>query len=80
MTSAQYHAIQVKAMRNGRRYLRTMRTSAEGLERIVDRLISSKKEIKPESYALLSSAWSKYKTTVAETERALADSISSGSF
>lgn len=80
MTSAQYHAIQVKAMRNGRRYLRTMRTAAEGLETIVDRLIASKREIRPESYSILSTAWGKYKNTVNETERALADAISSGSF
>jgi len=78
MTEAAYHAIQVKALRTGRRYLRTQQTVTEKVERQIDRMISSKRVIKVATYRDLTEKFSAAKTAFNNTEKALVDAIAAG--
>jgi hypothetical protein len=80
MTDSQYHAIQVKALRTGRNYVRSLDTLTNRLDRTISRLINNKKVIRSESYNALVTAWNAVKAQHSATEKALADAISSGNF
>lgn len=80
MTEAKYHAIQVKALRTARQYHRALQTQAERLERILDRMIESKKVIRDSTYAKMVAQWDVIKQAYLADEKALADAFSSGTF
>jgi hypothetical protein len=75
MTDPQYHALQVRALRNSRRYLRTFQTQAERVERILDRKIGSKNRIPPSGYQDFVDAYQKLNQLWSGLAKALADGI-----
>jgi hypothetical protein len=75
MTDAAYHALQVKAARNARRYLRSLKTAESVVERQLDRLIAGKEIIRTHAYDELARQWSVVKQNVSATEKAMADAI-----
>jgi hypothetical protein len=78
MTEAQYHAIQIKAMRNGRASYRSMDSQGEVVERQLDRMIRLKTVIRAKTYDKLAADWAEFKKRMNAAEKALADAIASG--
>jgi hypothetical protein len=75
MTDAQYHAEQIRALRTGRRYLRSYQTQLEVVERIMDRLITNKRPLRPDSYTKFADEFRKVQTQWSPLQKAMADSI-----
>jgi len=75
MTDAKYHALQVKALRTARRYLRQYQTQIERVERILDRKIESKNKITATGYDAYVAAYNKVTGLRSTLDRAMADGI-----
>lgn len=75
MTDPQYHALQVRALRNARRYLRRFQTQAEVLERILDRKIAGKNRISPSGYSDYVKAFEQLSTLWSGMAKAIADGV-----